>query len=177
MILSPDEAREEPSGLHAPTWFATEQEYCTILVWAIIANKYKSILEIGTFLGHSTWWWNYAAEKTGGKVVTVDKNRQRKLDLPRVEQVEADSETFFSVCDDTYDFVYVDGWHGYDIAKHDIIQAKRVLNPGGMIAVHDTAYDSGDIVDVRRALDDAIKEIGGCWMHFSQGKGLSIGEF
>lgn len=178
MILSPHSAVQEPSGLHAPTWWATEQEYLTILYWAIIANNLRNILEIGTYLGHSTWWWVEAAKKINGRVLTVDKKMVAPLpyDSHYLEQVEALSD---SVWRDgiNYDFIYVDGWHGYDQAYKDIVNAGSHLNSGGIIAVHDTGYDNGEVVQVRKALDDAIKVIGGSWMHFSQGKGLSIGEF
>ena len=43
----------------------------------IIENNYKSALEIGTSTGHSTIWMAWAMSKTGGKVITVEIDKQR----------------------------------------------------------------------------------------------------
>lgn len=177
MIKSPHHADKEPSGLHAPTWFATEQEYMTVLYWAIVANGYKKILEIGTYMGHSTWWFVEAAKKTGGHVTTVDIRPSvfLKYDEALFKQVEKPSDEIWG--EDKFDFIYVDGWHGYSQAHKDIVNAAAHLTPGGMIAVHDTGYNNGDVVQVREALKSAIPSIGGDWMFFDQGKGIAIGEF
>ena len=43
----------------------------------IVENGYTSALEIGTSTGHSTIWMAWALSKTGGKLVTIDKNEGR----------------------------------------------------------------------------------------------------
>ena len=50
----------------------------------ILEHKYKSALEIGTSTGHSGIWIAWALAKTGGKLVTVeiDKDRHDSLANP-----------------------------------------------------------------------------------------------
>jgi caffeoyl-CoA O-methyltransferase len=43
----------------------------------IIKNKYKKALEIGTSTGHSTIFIAWALSKTGGKVITIEIDRER----------------------------------------------------------------------------------------------------
>ncbi len=43
----------------------------------IVANDYKSALEIGTSTGHSTIWLALAMAKTGGKVITLEIDESR----------------------------------------------------------------------------------------------------
>ena len=40
-------------------------------------GKFRKILEIGTSTGHSTIWLAWAAAKTGGKVTTIEIDRER----------------------------------------------------------------------------------------------------
>ena len=48
-----------------------------ILYDLVVQNGFKNILEIGTSTGHSTIWLAWAASKTGGKVITIDIDRNR----------------------------------------------------------------------------------------------------
>ena len=43
----------------------------------IIKNKYTKALEIGTSSGHSGVWIAWALSKTGGKLITIESNRER----------------------------------------------------------------------------------------------------
>jgi caffeoyl-CoA O-methyltransferase len=48
-----------------------------ILYDLIVQNRFKQILEIGTSTGHSTIWLAWAASKTGGRVITIDIDKDR----------------------------------------------------------------------------------------------------
>jgi caffeoyl-CoA O-methyltransferase len=48
-----------------------------ILYDLIVQNGFKQILEIGTSTGHSTIWLAWAASKTGGRVITIDIDKDR----------------------------------------------------------------------------------------------------
>jgi len=48
-----------------------------ILYDLVVKGNFKSILEIGTSTGHSTIWLAWAAAKTGGKVTTIEIDRER----------------------------------------------------------------------------------------------------
>src|SRR4030065_1168476 len=43
----------------------------------IIKNNYKSALEIGTSTGHSAIWIAWALSKTGGKLITIEIDKER----------------------------------------------------------------------------------------------------
>ena len=43
----------------------------------VVQNGFKSVLEIGTSTGHSAIWLAWAASKTGGRVITIDIDRNR----------------------------------------------------------------------------------------------------
>ena len=43
----------------------------------IVKNKYTSALEIGTSTGHSTIWIAWALSKTGGKLITIEIDKER----------------------------------------------------------------------------------------------------
>lgn len=43
----------------------------------IIKNRYQSALEIGTSTGHSSIWIAWALSKTGGKLITIEINKER----------------------------------------------------------------------------------------------------
>lgn len=43
----------------------------------VVQNGFKNVLEIGTSTGHSTIWLAWAVSKTGGRVVTIDIDRNR----------------------------------------------------------------------------------------------------
>jgi predicted O-methyltransferase YrrM len=161
------------SGLHEVMSVSTELEYAMIMSWAIAANNYKRILEIGTFLGHTTIVLADGAAKVGGAVVTVDPNSKYLIEHPHnVSLIHGTSDEFFYRNSALFDFIYIDGDHHESQAYRDIINAKKTLADGGMIAVHDNQY-----AEVMAAIRKAEGEIGGEWFHLTQGKGLSIGKF
>ena len=43
----------------------------------VVQNGFKNILEIGTSTGHSAIWLAWAASKTGGRVITIEIDRNR----------------------------------------------------------------------------------------------------
>src|SRR5882757_11559556 len=53
----------------------------------IVKNKYTAALEIGTSTGHSTIWLAWAMSKTGGKVLTLELDEdRRKQALKNIEE-------------------------------------------------------------------------------------------
>jgi hypothetical protein len=47
------------------------------------------------------------------------------------------SEQFFAACQETYDYVYLDGNHTYDGSKFDFEHAVHFSTPGAIILLHD----------------------------------------
>lgn len=167
------------SGLHAEHPFDTEYEYCLVLQWLIESRKSKNILELGAWLGHTTRHLLDSAEAIGGTVTVVDLKDLIPWGHKLLTRYECHTDKFFERGDDAkfYDFIYVDAGHQYEQACRDIVNAKKNLLAGGVIAVHDTAYNDPPLAEVKRAVEDTIQIVGGQWLHFRQGKGLSIGLF
>lgn len=67
-----DENRSNWKDLNVP------YEDGQVLYDLIIKNKYKSALEIGTSTGHSTIWIAWALSKTGGKLITIEIDEERR---------------------------------------------------------------------------------------------------
>jgi caffeoyl-CoA O-methyltransferase len=53
------------------------QEDGKILYGLVLKGNCKNIIEIGTSTGHSTIWLAWAAAKTGGKVITIEVDKER----------------------------------------------------------------------------------------------------
>jgi hypothetical protein len=47
--------------------------------------------------------------------------------------------------------LFIDGWHGYEACRSDILTWGRWVSPGGVMVIHDY-----DWADVRRAVDDCL---------------------
>jgi len=46
----------------------------------ILRNHYKQVMEVGTSNGYSALWMGFALQKTGGRLITIEINRQRALE-------------------------------------------------------------------------------------------------
>jgi caffeoyl-CoA O-methyltransferase len=107
-----DRARHEWRGWNVP------YEDGQILHDLVVQNGFKNILEIGTSTGHSTIWLAWAASKTGGKVITIeiDRNRYEKaLENFRKAGVDhyidarlADAHELVKALPGPFDFVFSD---------------------------------------------------------------------
>lgn len=77
------------------------------------------------------------------------------------------SQTFF---DGFFDFIYIDGDHSYEGCKHDLINAYRMVKPGGFLGGHDYSLNMENIIKykgnpayyknfgVKRAVDEFLLE-------------------
>ena len=86
-------------------------------------KKYNSYLEIGTF--HDELFGNIKCKKKVG-VDPVSGGTIRKT-----------SDQFFKENIDTFDCIFIDGLHYYSQVKKDIQNSLKVLNPNGIILLHD----------------------------------------
>lgn len=91
---------------------------------------YRKYLEIGVDRGECIRRVN-AADKTG-----VDPNQL----CPEVTH-NMTSDQFFAENSDTFDLVFIDGLHTRAQAYKDLMNAKKVLNKGGVIVMHDCSPD------------------------------------
>lgn len=124
------------------------------------AKEAKVIIEVGCFVGRSTM---ALADNTEGIVYAVDpweefypdnngnahdikanvypvfyRNLQEHIESGKVKPVK-EHFTYFG---QKADFIFLDGDHRKDTLLHDIEQAERMINSGGIIAGHDYTHSS-----------------------------------
>lgn len=124
-----------------------------ILYDIIVENKYKSAVEIGTSTGHSAIWIAWALSKTGGKLITIeiDKNRfmEAKANFKKAGVSEfidmrlGDAHEIVPELPGKYDFVFSDAdkfWY----TKYFIAMDPKLVK-GGCFTAHNTAMRSSGI--------------------------------
>lgn len=137
----------------------------------VAARAPKRVLEIGVAGGGTLRMWCGCAAR-GALVVGVDtfpdEYRDRVLERCRPVAEERGIQLKIVQGDSTgdsslpawelgpWDFVHVDGHHGYEYVGSDFRRALERLAPGGEIAFHD-ALDAG-CADVARVLREAEEE-------------------
>ncbi len=124
-----------------------------ILYDLIIKNNYTNAVEIGTSTGHSAIWIAWALSKTGGKLVTIeiDKNRWlkakanfKKAGLDKyIDSRLADAHELVPALPGKYDFVFSDAdkyWY-----KNYFIAMDPKLEVGGCFTAHNTSMRGSGI--------------------------------
>ncbi len=112
----------------------------------IVENGYKNAVEIGTSTGHSAIWIAWALSKTGGKLITIeiDKNRYiqakanfKKAGVSKYIKIRlADAHELVPELPGEYDFVFSDAdkyWY-----KNYFIAMDPKLKSGGCFVAHNT---------------------------------------
>ncbi len=113
----------------------------------IVAHRYRSALEIGTSTGHSGIWIAWALSKTGGKLITIDIDRDRHLQAlanfkaagvsPYIDARLGDAHEIVPMLQGPFDFVFSDAdkeWY--------VNYAKTVLPrlvSGGCLVTHNVS--------------------------------------
>ena len=66
-------------------------------------------------------------------------NCEKKIGVDPVRggSVRMTSDAFFASNSDTFDVIFIDGLHHYDQVTRDVNNAIKVLNPNGIIIIHD----------------------------------------
>ena len=149
------------------TWYDMNVPYQDgqVLYNLIVENDYKSGLEIGTSTGHSTIWIAWAMSKTGGKVITIeiDKERQNQaIDhinrLGLSEYVDfrlADAHKLVKELKGPFDFVFSDADKGWYTNYFKDTEPK--LEVGGCFTAHNVRNRYGglrDFLDYLEKLDN-----------------------
>ena len=126
---------------------------------------YTSALEIGTSTGHSTIWIAWALSKTGGKLVTIDKNEGRyntalanlaKAGLTSyVDARLADAHQLVKQLKGPFDFVFSDADKNWYTQYFKDVDPK--LKVGGCFTAHNVRNNFGgtkEFVDYVEKLDN-----------------------
>ncbi len=123
----------------------------------IVANDYKSALEIGTSTGHSTIWLALAMAKTGGKVFTLEIDEHRHKQALRnfaeagvshlIDAKLGDALENIPSLKSNFDFVFSDATSSRSSAEtytnlFKSIESKIIL--GGSYSMHNVTDGYGD---------------------------------
>lgn len=149
-----------------------------ILYDLIIKNKYKKALEIGTSTGYSTIYIAWALSKTGGKVITIeiDKDRYRQAlanfrEAGLADYIDArlaDAHLLVKELPGPFDFVFCDAdkeWY-----KNYFIDVYPKLQTGGCYTAHNVSVRSWGMEGTREfheyikslpSLKTTVEESGG----------------
>ena len=124
-----------------------------ILYDIIVKNNYKNAVEIGTSTGHSAIWIAWALSKTGGKLITIEIDKNRYLQAKANFKKAAVSDLIDARLDDAhelvpnlpgkYDFVFSDAdkyWY-----KNYFIAMDPKMKVGGCFTAHNTNQRSRGI--------------------------------
>jgi len=119
----------------------------------VLSHRYTRALEIGTSTGLSGIYIAWALSKTGGKLVTIEIDRDRHAEAVRnfreaglaafVDARLADAHELVGELPGPFDFVFIDAdkdW--YENYAHAVI-AK--LSPGGCLAAHNVYPSRGGL--------------------------------
>jgi len=136
-----------------------------ILYDLIVENGYTRAVEIGTSTGHSAIWIAWALSKTGGKLITIEIDKERfvqaKANFKKagvdkyIDARLADAHEMVPQLPGKYDFVFSDAdkyWY-----KNYFIDMDPKLEVGGCFTAHNTTMrDSGirDFLEYVESLDN-----------------------
>lgn len=122
-----------------------------VLYDLIVKNNYQSALEIGTSTGHSSIWIAWALSKTGGKLVTIEIDKQRynqaKANIEAaglskyVDARLADAHALVKELPGPFDFVFSDADKNWYLQYFKDIDPK--LKPGGCFTAHNVLNGFG----------------------------------
>ena len=124
-----------------------------ILYDLVLENGYTNAVEIGTSTGHSAIWIAWALSKTGGKLITIEIDKERwvqakanfkKAGVDRfIDARLADAHELVPQLPGKYDFVFSDAdkyWY-----KNYFIDMDPKLKVGGCFTAHNTAMRASGI--------------------------------
>jgi predicted O-methyltransferase YrrM len=119
----------------------------------VIKGKFKHILEIGTSTGHSTIWLAWAASKTGGKVTTIEIDRDRYIAAlenfrksgvaPYIDARLADAHDLVRALKGPFDFVFCDADKEWYLQY--FIDLAPKIREGGCYTAHNVLRGGRDV--------------------------------
>lgn len=126
-----------------------------ILYDLIVENGYTRAVEIGTSTGHSAIWIAWALSKTGGKLITIEIDKERYVEAKAnfkkagvdkyIDARLADAHELVPQLPGKYDFVFSDAdkyWY-----KNYFIDMAPKLEVGGAFTAHNTGMRISGISD------------------------------
>ena len=121
-----------------------------VLYDIIVANNYKSAVEIGTSTGHSAIWIAWALSKTGGKLITIEIDKGRHLQAMEnfkqsgvadfIDARLGNAHELVPALDGKYDFVFSDADKEWYKNYFMIMDPKLIV--GGRFVAHNAAENT-----------------------------------
>jgi len=142
----PDEKVEKFLESRKGTWHDWNIPYSDgkVLYDLVLKNNYKKAVEVGTSTGHSAIWIAWALSKTGGKLITIeiDKDRYKRAlsnfkEAGLSEYIDArlaDAHELVEKLEGPFDFVFVDA--DKDWSKNYFTALAPKLEVGGCFTAH-----------------------------------------
>jgi len=127
-------------------------------------HKIKSIIEIGSWYHVSSLalLTGLSHNRRGKrKLISIDLNFPRKLEFngPGVEwqKIKGSSFDIIPSLDEKVDMCFIDGAHGADAVKQDVINCQEKLNDNGFLLIHDINYQPtyngiSELLDIDKCL-------------------------
>lgn len=120
------------------------------------ATRAKNVLELGTSHGFSAIWMGLALEETGGRLTTIEIDRER-YDLARryvgeagllqrVNCVKGDAHVEVAKLEGPFDFVFMDADKEGQMDYFKKLFPKKLV-PGGILSVHNAIRQSHSMKD------------------------------
>ena len=116
----------------------------------VVQHGYKNALEIGTSTGHSGIWIAWALSKTGGKLITVEIDQERRQEAlanfraaglsKYIDSRLGDAHSIVPALPGPFDFVFCDA--DKDWYENYLKAVLPKLSSGGCFAAHNV-WDSG----------------------------------
>jgi len=134
-----------------------------------LCKKSKNILEIGFNAGHSVLLYLYANPKISIRTFDICNHSYSELcanyirSMPVVDMIlfKGDSQVTLPEYNENvlFDLIHIDGGHGVDIAKADLINCKRFSNKNTLL-IFDDAQDKQLSILLQQHIDcNLIKEV------------------
>ena len=121
----------------------------------IVEKNYKSAVEIGTSTGHSAIWIAWALSKTGGKLITIEIDKNRHLQAIEnfkqagvadfIDARLGNAHELVPALSGKYDFVFSDA--DKDWYKNYFISMDPKIIVGGRFVAHNVSQSSRDMRD------------------------------
>lgn len=164
-------------GNYAMLGLLQERQSIRALAEAVGERDPAVVVEIGSKSGGSLYVWSRYFD-TATCIVSIDLNYPGRRDeffqafAPETEihcihGDSSDSETFEQLRDvlgdRTIDFLYIDGDHTYSGVKRDFETYTKLVDPDGVVGLHDISDPGWEVIDYWPELVDAYdtRELGG----------------